>query len=77
MEQISYEFEVLVPAKKKKVVKKEKLTLTVGQKISFGFFKNITFEGFDEKGYVIMKDKAGNIKKEPRGLFEKYVRIED
>lgn len=75
MEQISYEFEV--PAKKKKVIKKEKLTLTIGQKIAFGFFKNITFEGFDENGYVIMKDKAGNIKKEPRWLFEKYVRIED
>lgn len=75
MEQVSYEFEL--PAKKKKVVKKEKITLTVGQKIAFGFFKNITFEGFDENGYVIMKDKAGNIKKETRWLFEKYVRIED
>ena len=57
---------------------KEKLNLSeleIGQKVEYGFFTNITYEGLDDKGQVIMKDKQGNIKKVYRELFEKNARI--
>lgn len=46
-------------------------TIKIGQKVKYGFFSNITFEGFDDKDQVILKDKNGNIKKVYRTLFEK------
>lgn len=70
---MSYDF--YIPVKKKKVNKTEKVTLKLGQKVRYVFFSNITFEGFDDKGQVILKDKSGNIKIVSKSLFEKYVEI--
>lgn len=71
---MSYDFEVPV-RKKRKDKKSETITLEVGQKVRYVFFSNITFEGIDEKGDVILKDKSGNIKKVSKSLFQKYVEI--
>ena len=49
--------------------------LEIGQKINYGFFNNITFEGLDNLGQVILKDKLGNIKKVSEYLFMKYASI--
>lgn len=62
---------------KKKIIK-EKInadTLKIGQKVKYGFYSNITFEGFDEKDQVILKDNSGNIKKVYRYLFEENAQI--
>lgn len=71
---MSYDFEVPV-RKKRKDKKSETITLEVGQKVRYVFFPNITFEGIDENGDVILKDKSGNIKKVSKSLFQKYVEI--
>lgn len=47
-----------------------------GTKVSYPFFKNIFFEGTDER-HVIMKDKEGNEKKVYKELFLKYGKIEE
>lgn len=70
---MSYEFNI--PVRKKRVKKNEKQTLKIGQKVRYAFFTNITFEGIDDEGQVVLKDKSGNIKKVCRSLFEKYVEI--
>lgn len=64
-------------AKTSKAVETEVVELEVGQKIRYAFYSNITFEGFDEKGQAILKDKDGNLKYVYRSLFEKYVEIQD
>lgn len=46
--------------------------LKVGEKVTYSFFSNITFEGMDDREQVILKDKNGNIKKVSKRLFEKY-----
>lgn len=61
--------------KKSKTVEIE-IELEVGQKIRYGFYSNITFEGFDEKDQAILKDKSGNLQHVARWLFEKYVEVE-
>lgn len=71
---MSYDFEVPV-RKKRKEKKSETITLEIGQKVRYVFFSNITFEGIDENGDVILKDKCGNIKKVSKSLFQKYVEI--
>lgn len=54
---------------------KDILELRKGQKVEYGFFTNITYEGLDKKEQVILKDKNGNTKKVYRSLFEKHGRI--
>jgi len=49
--------------------------IRVGTKVSYAFYKNITFEGTDDK-HVILKDKNGNIKKVFKELFIKYGKVE-
>lgn len=50
-------------------------TLKIGQKVKYSLFSNITFEGFDDNGEVILKDKYNNIKKVYRNLFEENAQI--
>lgn len=49
--------------------------IKIGQKVNYGFLSNVTFEGFDEKGNVIIKYKSGNIKKVYKNSFEKMAKI--
>lgn len=49
--------------------------LQIGQKVKYGLFSNITFEGFDDNGEVILKDKYNNVKKIYRYLFEENAKI--
>lgn len=69
-------FKVNVRNKNIKKSKTVEIELEVGQKIRYGFYSNITFEGFDEKDQAILKDKSGNIQHVSRWLFEKYVEIQ-
>lgn len=69
-------FKVNVRNKNIKKSKTVEIELEVGQKIRYGFYSNITFEGFDEKDQAILKDKSGNLQHVPRWLFEKYVEIQ-
>ena len=41
-----------------------------GEYVNYGFYANITFEGFDDT-HVFLKDKCGNIKKVYKELFIK------
>lgn len=67
-----------VNVRKKNIRKPQtvEVELEVGQKIRYGFYSNITFEGFDEKDQAILKDKSGNLQHVARWLFEKYVEVE-
>lgn len=49
--------------------------IALGQEVTYGFYSNITFEGFDSYGQVILKDKNGNYKKVYREIFEKNGKI--
>lgn len=49
--------------------------IPLGQEVRYSVFSNITFEGLDEQGQVILKDKYNNIKKVYRSLFEENVKI--
>lgn len=49
--------------------------IKVGTKVTYPFYKNITFEGTDDR-HVILKDKNGNTKKVFKELFAKYGKIE-
>ena len=49
--------------------------LKIGQKVNYGFYNDITFEGFDNNNQVLLKDKNNNIKKVYKDLFEKYAKI--
>lgn len=69
-------FKVNVRNKNIKKSKTVQIELEVGQKIRYGFYSNITFEGFDEKDQAILKDKSGNLQHVARWLFEKYVEVE-
>ena len=69
-------FKVNVRNKNIKKSKTAEIELEVGQKIRYGFYSNITFEGFDEKDQAILKDKSGNLQHVARWLFEKYVEVE-
>ncbi|EPP7234354.1 hypothetical protein ACTOJ1_001297 [Shigella flexneri] len=69
-------FKVNVRNKNIKKSKTVEIELKVGQKIRYGFYSNITFEGFDEKDQAILKDKSGNLQHVSRWLFEKYVEIQ-
>lgn len=69
-------FKVNVRNKNIKKSKTVEFELEVGQKIRYGFYSNITFEGFDEKDQAILKDKSGNLQHVARWLFEKYVEVE-
>ena len=69
-------FKVNVRNKNIKKSKTVAIELEVGQKIRYGFYSNITFEGFDEKDQAILKDKSGNLQHVARWLFEKYVEVE-
>ena len=47
----------------------------VGQKIDrYCFFTNITYQGM-EGDNVVIHDKDGNVKKDPKWLFLKHARI--
>lgn len=70
-------FKINVRNKKNKNSKTEEIELKVGQVVRYAFYSNVTFEGFDEKGHVILKDKSGDIKLVYRNLFEQYVEIQD
>lgn len=50
-------------------------SIKLGTKVSYDMFKNITFEGTDDK-HVILKDANGNIKKVYKSLFLKYGKID-
>lgn len=69
-------FKVNVRKKNIKKPQTVEVELEVGQKIRYGFYSNITFEGFDEKDQAILKDKSGNLQHVSRWLFEKYVEIQ-
>lgn len=46
--------------------------IKIGDKVNYGFYTNITFEGMEGDDLVILKDKNGEIQKVSKRLFEKY-----
>lgn len=63
--------------RKTKVVRKSlKIeNVKIGQLVDYGFFSNVTFEGLNENGEVILKDRNGNIKHVYKNLFEKHASL--
>lgn len=44
----------------------------IGDKVNYGFYTNITFEGMKNEDTVILKDVEGEVDYVSKYLFEKY-----